>query len=187
MDLTWLILEETFILMVAIWLAVLLFAPLEHANAFWLTGAIYMITALGAAVTVHGPTSDTAMMVAIQTLVYCLLSSIIFARDHVEPDSDLGVADRLISIAAYLGQLTSGSTQRPQQQPRQQQRRPQHRPPWQRGDQHRRNSDQRDRQRQQHRRQDRGQTRDGRDHADDSAVDDTGTGDLVDDIDEFRR
>lgn len=120
MDLTWLILEETFILMVAIWLAVLTFAPLEHANAFWLTGAIYMITALGAAVTAHGPTSDMTALVAIETLVYCLLSSIIFARDYTDPDSDLGAADRLIGIAAYLGKLTSSNTgpRRPQRQSR---------------------------------------------------------------------
>ncbi|NUB91082.1 hypothetical protein HT576_08620 [Haloterrigena sp. SYSU A121-1] len=165
MDLTWLILEETFILMVAIWLGVLLFAPLEHANAFWLTGAIHMITALGAAVAAHGPTSDMTALVAIETLVYCLLSSIIFARDYTDPDSDLGAADRLIGIAAYLGKLTSSNTgpRRPQRQ---------HRPPGNRPNTPNQQEE---------------QDHHGVTPAPDQIPDEGNLEDLVDDIDDFRR
>ncbi|WP_226005939.1 hypothetical protein [Natrinema salinisoli] len=121
MDLTWLILEEEFVIVAVIWVPILVFAPIHHARDFWLGGALWLIASAGAAITEYGSSSDTLLMVGGQLLVYTLLSSIIFARDYTEPDSDLGAANRLIGIAAYLGKLTSDNTgpRRPQRQPRQ--------------------------------------------------------------------
>ncbi|WP_222913421.1 hypothetical protein [Natrinema sp. SYSU A 869] len=104
-----LILEEEFIIVLVIWLVVLLLAPLEWANGFWMGGALWLLGSAGAAIIGPGITSDTILMVTGQLFVWLLLSIIIFVRDYFEhgPGDDRSATARIIGILAFIGRLVA--------------------------------------------------------------------------------